>query len=146
MSARTRYVPGLVEQLGLGGPQDGLDEKLIGLAEQLLGYVISSEHRQMIINNVGKASAAGRTLKFVLRLRTGKLPGPELDPEIADFVKQLAPAQKTPSRLAVKLINFFCANRDGFAERFREAVRQPSSSSVTSGPSVGCRRSSAGRA
>ncbi len=89
-------LPSLVEQLVLAGPQDSLHEKLIVQAEGLLAFVISPEYRQMIINNVGKASAAGRTLKFVLRLRTGKLPGPELDQEIADFVKHLVPSQKTP--------------------------------------------------
>ncbi len=89
-------LPSLVEQLVLAGPQDALDEKLIVQAETLLTSVISAEYRQMIVNNVGKTGAAGRTLKFVLRLRTGKLPGPELDQEIADFVKHLVPSQKTP--------------------------------------------------
>jgi len=89
-------LPSLVEQLVLAGPQDKLDEKLLVQAEGLLAFVISPEYRQMIINNVGKAGAAAKTLRFVLRLRTGKLPGPELDQEIADFVKHLVPSQKTP--------------------------------------------------
>ena len=89
-------LPSLIEQFVPSGPQDNLDEKLIVQAERLLAFVISPEHRQMIVNNIGKAAAGGKTLKFVLRLRTEKLPGPELDQEIAEFVKHLVPSQKVP--------------------------------------------------
>ena len=89
-------LPALVEQLVLGGPQDGLEEKLIGLAEGLLAYVISPEHRQMIVNNIGKGDGTGKTLKYVLRLRAEK--GPETDQVIAEFVRHLIPpGQKTPA-------------------------------------------------
>ena len=89
-------LPSLVEQLVLAGPQDGLDEKLLQQAEGLLAFVISPEYRHMIINNVGKSGSVAKTLRFVLRLRTGKLPGPELDQEITDFVKHLVPSHKLP--------------------------------------------------
>jgi hypothetical protein len=90
-------LPSLVEQFVLSGPRDTLDEKLIVQAEELLGFVISPEYRHMIINNVGKADLSGKTLKFVLRLRSDKLPGTELDQEIADFLKHLLPTQKPPA-------------------------------------------------
>src|SRR5437016_129784 len=53
-------LPSLVEQLVLSGPQENLDEKLIALAEGLLAFVISPEHRLMIINNIGKAGGTGK--------------------------------------------------------------------------------------
>ena len=89
-------LPGLIEQFVPGGPQNGLDEKLLTQAEGLLAFVISPEHRQMIINNIGKGAVSGRTLKFVLRFRTEKLPGPEMERELTEFVKHLVPSQKAP--------------------------------------------------
>ncbi len=89
-------LPNIIEQIVLAGAQDSLDEKLIVQAEALLGFVLSPEYRQMIVNNIGKSGQSGKTLKFVLRLRSDKLPGPELDQEIADFIKHLIPAQKPP--------------------------------------------------
>ncbi len=89
-------LPSLIEQLVLVGTQENPDEKLIIQAERLLPYVISPEYRQMIVNNIGKTGATGKTLKFLLRLRSEKLTGPELDQEIADFIKHLVPSQKAP--------------------------------------------------
>ena len=89
-------LPGLIEQFVPGGPQNGLDEKLLTQAEGLLSFVISPEHRQMIINNIGKGAVSGRTLKYVLRFRTEKLPGPEMERELTEFVKHLVPEQKAP--------------------------------------------------
>jgi hypothetical protein len=86
-------LPALVEQLVLTGPQDNLDEKLIVQAESLLAYVISPEHRQMIINNIGKGGGAAKTLKYVLRLRAGNVS--ELHHVLAEFVRHLIP-QKAP--------------------------------------------------
>ncbi len=84
----------LVEQLVVTGEQDRLDEKLIVQAEGLLAYVIHPDHRLMIVNNVGKAGGAARTLKFVLKLRSDKVA--EQDQVIAEFVKDLIPPQKPP--------------------------------------------------
>jgi len=89
-------LPGLIEQLVLAGPHDQLDEKLIAQAETLLAFVISPDYRQMIVNNIGKAGGLGKTLKFVLRLRSDKLPGPELDHEIVEIVKHLIPLKEAP--------------------------------------------------
>src|SRR6185295_15703626 len=47
-------LPTLVEQFVISGPRENLDEKLIIEVEQLLGFVVSPDHRQVIINNIGK--------------------------------------------------------------------------------------------
>ncbi|MEI4878566.1 hypothetical protein, partial [Klebsiella pneumoniae] len=67
-------LPSLIEQLALGGPLEQLDEKLIVQAEGLLAHITSTMHRQMVVNNVGKGGGKAKTLKFVLKLRGGKLP------------------------------------------------------------------------
>ena len=71
-------LPALVEQLGVTGPQEPLDEKLILQVEALLAFVISPDHRLMIVNNVGKSGGAGKMLKYVLRLRGERVA--DLDP------------------------------------------------------------------
>jgi hypothetical protein len=94
-------LPGLIEQLVLAGPRDVLEERLIAEAEGLMGFVVVPEFRQMIVNNIGKSGGTGRTLKFVLRLRSDKIPGPELDQEIVEFVKHIVPAQNPPKAEAL---------------------------------------------
>ncbi len=89
-------LPSLIEQLALGGPLEHLDEKLIVQAEALLAYVTSTMHRQMIVNNVGKAGGKAKTLKFVLKLRAGKLPESEEEQVIPEFVKHLVPLRVVP--------------------------------------------------
>jgi hypothetical protein len=83
-------LPAVVEQLVVVGAPDQLEEKLILQAEALLAHVISPDHRQMIINNLGKGGSPGKTLRFVLQLRAEKVP--DLDHVIAEFVRQLIPA------------------------------------------------------
>jgi hypothetical protein len=63
----------------------------------------------MVINNIGKAGAAGKTLRYVLRLRAEK--APEQNPVIAsevipEFVKHLIPPppQKPPAPAALTTI------------------------------------------
>jgi hypothetical protein len=89
-------LPALVEQLVLPGPQDRLDEKLLEQAEKLLTFVINPDHRFMVINNVGKGSAVGKTLKYVLRLRLEK--SSDQDEAVPEFVRHLLPPspQKAP--------------------------------------------------
>ena len=87
-------LPAVIEQLVLAGEQDKLDKKLIKQAEGLLAFVAGAEQRQMIVNNVGKSGGAGRTMRFVLTLRTQKVA--ELDQVIAAFVKHLIPNKKAP--------------------------------------------------
>jgi hypothetical protein len=82
-------LPALIEQLGFPGAHGQLDEKLVSQLEALLALVISPDHRLMVINNVGKSGGAGKTLKYVLRLRAGKMS--DLDHTVADFVRHLIP-------------------------------------------------------
>jgi hypothetical protein len=89
-------LPVLVEQLVGAGSQDKLEEKLILLVEDLMNFVPRTDQRQMIINNLGKTGGQARTLKYVLRLRAGKVLEPEQT--AAEFVKHLLPPapQKGP--------------------------------------------------
>ncbi len=96
-------LPPLIEQLVLSGPQERLDEKLIELAEKLLAFVINPDHRHMVINNIGKGSSLGKTLKYVLRLRLDK--ASDQDEAVPEFVRHLIPPppQKAPSAEALAL-------------------------------------------
>ncbi len=89
-------LPVLVEQLVVGNAQDPLDERLVAQAESLLGFIINRDHRFMVVNNIGKGGGAGRSLRYVLRLRSDRAPGPE---ELVEFVKHLIPPapQKRPA-------------------------------------------------
>jgi hypothetical protein len=94
-------LPGLVEQLVITGPQDKLDEKLIVAAEELLGHVTSPSHRQMVINNIGKGGGVAKTLKYVLKLRSGKLPESEEEQVIPEFIRHLIPLKQVPGAAEV---------------------------------------------
>jgi hypothetical protein len=94
-------LPSLVEQLALAGPQDKLDEKLIAQAEELLAHVIGTDHRLMIINNVGKGGGMAKLLKFVLRLRAPKVSDGDRDTVVVEFVRHLLPTTKPPPVEAV---------------------------------------------
>lgn len=82
-------LPALIEQMVITGPRDNLEERLIVEAESLLAFVVNPDHRQMVVNNVGKGGGAGKTLRYVLALRAGKMP--EWDELIEEFVKHLLP-------------------------------------------------------
>jgi hypothetical protein len=82
-------LPVLIEQLVVTRPQEPLDEKFIAQAEALLVFIISPDHRLMVINNVGKSGGAGKTLKHVLRLRAGK--AADLHEAAAEFIRHLIP-------------------------------------------------------
>lgn len=92
-------LPALVEQLVLNGPEDSLDDQLILEAEHLLAFVIHPDHRQMVVNNVGKGGGAARTLKFVLKFRAEAVA--EMDHLIAEFIRHLIPPQQPPPAAAV---------------------------------------------
>jgi hypothetical protein len=92
-------LPALVEQLGITGPNDPLDEKLVALVHGLLGLIVSKEHRLTVINNSGKGTPAGRSLRYILRLRQEKSPldHPNIVNEvIPEFVKHLIPPPPQP--------------------------------------------------
>lgn len=103
-------LPVLIEQLVVHSGTDTLDEKLIVSAESLLAFIIAVDYRLMVINNIGKAGAAGKTLRYVLRLRAEKAPeqNPLITSEvIPEFVKHLIPPPPqrppTPAALAAVL-------------------------------------------
>jgi hypothetical protein len=97
-------LPALVEQLGVAGPQAPLDENLILQVEALLAFVISLDHRLMIVNNVGKGGGAERTLKYVLRLRGEQVT--DLDRVVTEFVRHLIPPppESPPSSRALAAV------------------------------------------
>jgi hypothetical protein len=92
-------LPALIEQLVIANPQEALDEKLIVQAEELLAHVIMPDHRHMIVNNIGKTGDAGKTLKFVLKLREKK--PADQDQTISDFIKHLIAPHKAPPQPAM---------------------------------------------
>ncbi len=83
-------LPALLEQLVSTGSPEKLEEKLIGSVEGLLAFILTPDHRQMVINNLGKSGGQARTLKYVLKLRADKVP--DLDQAAAEFVKHLLPS------------------------------------------------------
>lgn len=88
-------LPGLIEQLALAPGQTALDLKWITQAESLLSFIISHDHRLMLINNIGKSGGLARILRFVLRLRVEKLT--DENEVIHDFVRTIIPpATETP--------------------------------------------------
>jgi hypothetical protein len=90
-------LPALLEAMSIGNPNEPLDEKAIIAAESLVTYVMNSDHRLMVINNLGKSSDAGKTLKFTLRLRPEKIP--DAAHVISEFVRHFIPPspRKTPT-------------------------------------------------
>jgi len=94
-------LPVLIEQLVVIGGADTFDEKLIVQAESLLAFIIAVDYRLMVVNNIGKAGDAGKTLRYVLRLRAEQAPeqNPLIVSEVVpEFVKHLIPPppQKPP--------------------------------------------------
>src|SRR6185369_4615591 len=89
-------LPVLIEQLVITNPDQVPDDKLLAQAESLLAFIISADHRHVVVNNIGKSSDAGKTLKHLLRLRVENVL--DLDPAITEFVRHIIPAsvQKPP--------------------------------------------------
>src|SRR5206468_2275298 len=87
-------LPALVEQLASTCCQEKLQENFLVLVENLLGFIMSSDHRQMVVNNLGKAGGQAKTLKYVLKLRAEKV----LEPDVVgpEFVKHLLPSGQKP--------------------------------------------------
>jgi hypothetical protein len=92
-------LPPLVEQLVLGGNQNVLDENLIKQAEALLQHIVSWDHRQAVVNNVGKSGGLLKTLRFVLAFRMEKLP-PTNQPAL-EFIKHLISPDLVPTPAAL---------------------------------------------
>jgi hypothetical protein len=103
-SVFAQRLPGLIEQLVLPGAQDSLDEKRLLPAEALLAFITNSEHRLMVVNNLGKAGGASRTLRFVLRLRLDKIPDNDPEQLFPELIKHLVPPQKPPDAASLAAI------------------------------------------
>jgi hypothetical protein len=97
-------LPALIEQLGVAGPHEPLDEKMVAQLEALLAFIVSLDHRLMVINNVGKSGGTGKTLKYVLRLRAERVP--DLDHVVTEFVRHLIPPppEKPPAPQALATV------------------------------------------
>ena len=95
-------LPALVDQVASSSSQEQPEEKLVKLIEELLAFIINPDHRQMVINNLGKSGGLPRTLKYVLKLRAEKVP--EQDVVVTEFVKHLLPSQKPPAPQGVSEI------------------------------------------
>jgi len=87
-------LPPLVEQIVITGENDTLDEKLVRQAEDLLAFIIKPDHRNSVINNMGKAGGLARSLRFVLTFRAEKLT--ELDTATLDLIKHMISGGKVP--------------------------------------------------
>lgn len=88
-------LPALIEQLMTSGAHAVPDDDLVKEAEDLLHYIINPDHRLAVINNIGKSAESGKTLKFILRLRTETTP--DEHHLAAEFVRHLVPGSKAPS-------------------------------------------------
>ena len=94
-------LPVLIEQLVRVPGQEALDLNWITQAERLLAFIISHDHRLMVINNIGKSGGLALLLKFVLRLRVEKLT--DENEVIQEFVRAIIrpSPQKPPTTKSV---------------------------------------------
>ncbi len=92
-------LPPLVEQLVVTSEADGLEEKWIKQAEELLAFIINADYRQAVVNNFGKAGGVARTLRLVLTFRSAIFT--EHDPVTAEFVRHLLGGQSSPAPAAI---------------------------------------------
>ena len=97
-------LPALIEAMSSTRPNEPLDEKTILAAENLVAFVMNSDHRLMIINNLGKGSDEGKTLKFTLRLRPEKIP--DAAHVVSEFVRHFSPPSpsKPPAPEAIAIL------------------------------------------
>lgn len=95
-------LPPVIEQLAVPAGKDVPDDKLIGLAETLLDFIINHDHRLSVINNMGKSGGLAKTIRFILRLRSDKEPDQNqsiLHEVLPEFVRHLVtPPPKTDAQ------------------------------------------------
>ena len=105
-------LPPIIEQLVVVNPSENLNEKLVVEAEGLLAHVINMDHRHSVVNNIGKAGGAGKSLKFVLRFRSEKTPTDSptiLNEVLPEFIKHLCtppPLQPAQQQAAAAVLRF----------------------------------------
>jgi hypothetical protein len=87
-------MPPLIEQLAAPAERETLDENLLKQAETLLAFIVSNDHRNAVINNIGKVGGLTRTLRFTLAFRMEKLS--DMDMMAVECVKHLIPPKKVP--------------------------------------------------
>jgi hypothetical protein len=92
-------LPTLLEQIVIPAAVDKLDGNLIATAEDLLSLIIHPDHRQMVINNVGKGGGLARTLKFVLKFRAEQVA--EMDLMIPEFIRVLIQPGTAPAAVPI---------------------------------------------
>jgi hypothetical protein len=119
-SLYAQLLPVLVEHMVVTG-SSGLDEKLIVSAEGLLAFIINQDHRQMVVNNIGKSGGLAGSLKYVLRFRMENQPGSL----IQEFIKHLVPAQKAAPALAVILRLIRPEMQRAFVQSIKSTDRLP---------------------
>jgi hypothetical protein len=141
-------LPVLVEQLVITGPEDDPDEKLIAQAEALMAFIISPDHRQVVVNNLGKSSNAGKTLKHLLRLRADNVL--DLDPAVAEFVRHLLPSSNerppSPAQLAGVLRRLPPARQRTVVKAIMVTDRLTKDAAETLGKAIGAELGMAGLA
>ena len=114
-------LPPVIEQLVVASPQENLSEKLVAQAEALLAHIINVDHRLSVVNNIGKAGGAGKSLKFVLRFRAEKAPmdNPIIINEVMpEFVKHLVtppPLTAAQQQTAASVLRFINTDLQKFA-------------------------------
>ena len=105
-------LPPIVEQLVVTNPAENLNEKLVAQAEGLLTHIINTDHRLSVVNNIGKAGGAGKSLKFVLRFRAEKTPTDNstiLNEVLPEFIKHLCtppPVQPAQQQSVAAVLRF----------------------------------------
>ena len=105
-------IPPIVEQLVVTNPQENLNEKLVVQAEGLLAHIINLDHRHSVMNNIGKAGGAAKSLKFVLRFRSEKTPTDSptiLNEVLPEFIKHLCtppPLQPAQQQAVAAVLRF----------------------------------------
>lgn len=89
-----QHLPPLIEQLVVTGDNGALDESLIKQAEGLLAFIVKPDHRNSVINNMGKSGGTLRTLRFVLAFRGQTFT--ESDSIVQEFIRHAISAGKVP--------------------------------------------------
>lgn len=95
-------LPAAFEQLAAADSSAALDEATVVRVEELLAFIAKPEHRQMVVNNLGKSGGRTRTLKHVLNLRTEHVV--DLEYSLTEFVRHLIAIPPQPAPKPASLV------------------------------------------